>query len=84
MTQLPANVLAAQINNGLTLMLLGMGVVFFFLILLVFSTKGISAFARKITPAKPVTQKNVNITNNIDNDSEIAVAIAAAVAQSQN
>ena len=84
MTQLPADVLALQINNGLTLMLLGMGVVFFFLILLVFSTKGISAFARKIAPAKTISSKTASAVHAPSSDSEIAAAIAVAVSHSQN
>ena len=50
--QLPREILTTQITNGLIIMLLGMGVVFFFLVLLVYTTKLLSFLVRKYLPEK--------------------------------
>ena len=57
LNQLPKELLLEQVNNGLILLLLGMGVVFLFLTLLVFSTKFLSFFVKKYFPEK-VWHKN--------------------------
>lgn len=83
--QLPADMLLEQITNGLVIMLLGMGVVFVFLTLLVFMTKGMSAIARKfnptVAPATVPQASSVTIGQEANTDGEVAAAIAAAVAQ---
>jgi oxaloacetate decarboxylase gamma subunit len=86
--QLPRELLVEQLNNGLILLVLGMGVVFLFLTLLVFTTKGLSAFVRKFIPEKvsTVTKRPVSASGSPVADTagaEIAAAIAAAVAQSK-
>ena len=86
--QLPKELLVEQVNNGLILLVLGMGVVFLFLTLLVFTTKGLSAFVKKFIPEKistvakrPVSASGSPVANTAG--AEIAAAIAAAVAQSK-
>ncbi|MDD2297728.1 MAG: OadG family protein [Sphaerochaetaceae bacterium] len=88
LNQLPKELLLEQVNNGLILLLLGMGVVFLFLTLLVFSTKFLSFFVKKYFPEKvPVVAKRpVSASGFPAVDSagaEIAVAVAAAVEQSK-
>lgn len=62
---------------GVELMLLGMGIVFFFLIMLVFTLKGMSYLACKYaTPEQAVTEKSP-VTS--DKDSEIVAVITAAI-----
>lgn len=86
LAQLPKEQLIAQLQNGLILMLLGMGTVFVFLTLLVFLTKGLSAFVRKFAPQKPVaiakpTVQNVAAASG--SEAEVAAAIVAAFAKSK-
>jgi len=89
MLQLPNEMLLEQVNNGLILMVLGMGVVFVFLTLLVFSTKFLSFVLRKYFPesAKPVVRPlsvpaaAPPAPNTAG--AEIAAAIAAAVVRSK-
>ncbi|MFA5571024.1 MAG: OadG family protein [Sphaerochaetaceae bacterium] len=86
--QLPKELLLEQVNNGLILMLLGMGFVFVFLTLLVFSTTFLSSMVRKYAPekSKPVTSRPTSVSSVSAPEtagSEIAVAITAAVAQSK-
>ena len=50
MQQLPKELLITQIENGFILMVLGMGVVFLFLLLLVLSTKLLSSIIGKFSP----------------------------------
>jgi len=87
LTQLPKDVLATQLKNGLVLMVLGMAIVFVFLTILVFTTKGVSKLVRKFEkkkPAAPVAQAAPAAVAVASNDAEIAVAIAAAVAKSKS
>ncbi|MDD3823813.1 MAG: OadG family protein [Sphaerochaetaceae bacterium] len=86
--QLPKELLLEQVNNGLILMVLGMGVVFTFLTLLVFSTKFLSFFVKKYLPEtmptvakRPVSASDSPIADTAG--AEIAAAIAAAVAHSK-
>lgn len=69
-----------QIGNGLILMVLGMGIVFLFLTILVFSTKMISKIVSKIEKKEPVL-KSVEVKNN--SESEVAAAIAVAFVESK-
>ncbi|MHC1691426.1 MAG: OadG family protein [Sphaerochaetaceae bacterium] len=86
LNQMPKELLLEQMNNGLILLALGMGVVFIFLTLLVFSTKFVSFVIRRFLP-EPVAQ-NVRPSQTMATvsprtaDGEIAAAIVAAVAQS--
>ena len=86
--QLPKELLLEQVNNGLILLVIGMGVVFLFLTLLVFTTKGLSAFVKRFIPEKVTTvvKRPVSSSGSPVADTagaEIAAAIAAAVAQSK-
>lgn len=87
LTQLPKEQLFQQLQNGVILMMLGMGTVFVFLSLLVFLTKGMSAIARKIAPAKSTAAVKSPATTAAavapSNDAEIAAAIVAAFAKSK-
>lgn len=69
-----------QIGNGLILMVLGMGIVFLFLTILVFSTKMISKIVSKIEKKEPI-QTSAEVKNN--SESEVAAAIAVAFAESK-
>ncbi len=87
LAQLPKDVLAQQLQNGVVLMVLGMAIVFVFLTILVFTTKGVSKLVRtfeKKKPAAPVAQAAPAAVAVASNDAEIAVAIAAAVAKSKS
>lgn len=88
MTQMTNDQLVAQLLNGVTLTLLGMGTVFIFLIVLIFVTKGLSSFVKKIEARRPqvapaaANSSSIN-TANVSADAEIAAVIAAAVAKSR-
>jgi oxaloacetate decarboxylase gamma subunit len=71
-------------EQGLVLMVIGMAVVFAFLIILVFVTKILSAVVTKYFPEKEIPIKTVapRIIGG-SADAEIAAAIAAATAHSQ-
>ncbi len=87
LTQLPKDLLATQLKNGVVLMILGMAIVFVFLTILVFTTKGVSKLVRKFEkkkPAAPVVQAAPAAVAVASNDAEVAVAIAAAVAKSKS
>lgn len=87
MTQMTNDQLVAQLLNGVTLTLLGMGTVFIFLIVLIFVTKGLSSFVKKIEARRPQVAPAANSssinTANVSADAEIAAVIAAAVAKSR-
>lgn len=81
--QLPAEMLSQQIQNGLILLVLGMGVTFVFLTILVFSTKAISKLVRKLDSKQASAATVAAPAQSSNNDAEIAVAIAAAVSKKQ-
>lgn len=87
LTQLPKEQLIAQLENGVILMLLGMGTVFVFLTLLVFLTKGLSALVRKFFPQKSpaVVQRPAAaaVAVGTASDAEVAAAIVAAFVKSK-
>jgi oxaloacetate decarboxylase gamma subunit len=71
--------------QGLELMVAGMGVVFAFLTLMVFTMHGAAAIIRKIE--KPETPQNPgagSASSHTDELAMVAVAIAAASAQTRN
>ena len=85
LAQLPKEQLASQLSNGLILLALGMSIVFLFLTILVFTTKGVSRVVRNIEKKKPAPQVAVPAAAEAaGNDAEIAVAIAAAMAKSKS
>lgn len=94
LTNMPRDVLIRQLQDGLVLLVLGMGFVFIFLAVLIFVTKLMSRICNRISPAKaapqprkmdaasttPITQAPA--ANAGARDAEIAVAIAAAYSKS--
>ena len=92
LAQLPAETLLEQLKNGLVLLVLGMSIVFVFLTILVFTTKGVSKVVRKFEKSKPVAQAAAPAASSAAAtpvaapaaEAEIAVAIAAAVAKSKS
>lgn len=89
LSQLTAAELTTQLQNGVVLMLLGMGTVLLFLIVLIFVTKGLSSVVRKIDAKRPapapaaVSRSATPSANAMSVEPEIAAAIAAAVAKTR-
>ena len=85
LTNLPKAYLAAQLKDGLVVMVLGMLVVFLFLIILIGATKAMSKIVGKFVkpeePKKKVAAAPVATVK--DDDAKIAAAIAAAVDQTR-
>ena len=92
LAQLPAEQLSSQISNGLILLALGMAIVFLFLTILVFTTKGVSKVVRKFEKKAPAAQPAAQAAPaaapaaavKASDDAEVAVAIAAAMAKSRS
>ena len=68
------------IKSGVELMFAGMGIVYIFLIMLVFAINLMSAFVQRYFPAEP--SKSLRITGGIDKTT--IAAISAAVHQYRN
>jgi len=87
LAQLSSEVLLAQLKNGLFLLVMGMAIVFVFLTILVFTTKGVSKivrkFEKKVPAAQAAPQASAAPAGSSD-DAEVAVAIAAALAKSRS
>jgi oxaloacetate decarboxylase gamma subunit len=90
LTQVTNDQLVTQLQNGVTLMLLGMGTVLVFLVVLIFVTKGLSSIVKKIEAKRPQvapvaasSSSSLNAAPKVSADAEIAAAIAAAVAKSR-
>ncbi|MDY3938708.1 MAG: OadG family transporter subunit [Spirochaetia bacterium] len=68
-----------MIANGLILMVMGMGIVFVFLVILIYASKLTSLLITKFFPVKeaPVQAVKSSGSNN-GSDVEVAIAIAAA------
>lgn len=73
-----AEQLSAQLVDGVVLMVLGMAVVFTFLVILVVVTKLMSALVKKFSKPEVATVPQRKISNN-NEDAQIAIALAAAV-----
>jgi oxaloacetate decarboxylase gamma subunit len=71
------------VEQGLVLMVVGMAVVVAFLVILVFSTKSLSAVITKYFPEKEIIVKKRPGAAGRSSDAEIAAAVAAATAYSQ-
>ena len=71
------------VMEGLNLMLLGMGIVFSFLIMLVFALKGMSWLAQHIAPEPIPATVPTKITPNLEPESDdvLLAVVAAAVAR---
>ena len=84
LTNLPKDQLMQQLQDGLILLVLGMGTVFIFLVILIFATKLMSKICSKLSKPEAVTNKNAAPSRSAapaavaKNDSAIAAAIAAA------
>ena len=85
LTNLPSAYLGAQLKDGLVVMVIGMLVVFLFLVILIVATKAMSKIVGKfVKPEEP--KKNVAaapVATVKDDDAKIAAAIAAAVDQTR-
>ena len=85
LTNLPSAYLGAQLKDGLVVMVIGMLVVFLFLIILIGATKAMSKIVGKFVkpeePKKMVAAAPVATVK--DDDAKIAAAIAAAVDQTR-
>ncbi len=87
---LPRDVLITQLMDGLVLLVLGMGTVFVFLVILIFATKLMSKLCNKGEAAPAAAAKTaaastpVQAAVPVQDDSAIAVAIAAAYDRSRN
>ena len=85
LTNLPSAYLGAQLKDGLVVMVIGMLVVFLFLIILIVATKAMSKIVGKFVkpeePKKKVAAAPVATVK--DDDAKIAAAIAAAVDQTR-
>ncbi|MCI7454541.1 MAG: OadG family protein [Prevotella sp.] len=85
LTNLPSAYLGAQLKDGLVVMVIGMLVVFLFLIILIGATKAMSKIVGKFVkpeePKKKVAAAPVATVK--DDDAKIAAAIAAAVDQTR-
>ncbi|MBR4427407.1 MAG: OadG family protein [Spirochaetales bacterium] len=91
LAQLPTEQLVSQLKNGLVLLVLGMAIVFVFLTILVFTTKGVSKVVRKFEKKKPVAQVAAPAAVSAaaapaasTSEAEVALAIAAAMAKSKS
>ncbi len=92
LTNMPRDVLIRQLQDGLVLLVLGMGFVFIFLAVLVFVTKAMSKVCAKASPAvQPAAKKAGQAVSNTNapasagaSDAEVAIAIAAAYSKSKN
>ena len=85
LTNLPSAYLGAQLKDGLVVMVIGMLVVFLFLIILIGATKAMSKIVGKFVkpeePKKKVAAAPVATVK--DDDAKIAAAIADAVDQTR-
>ncbi len=97
LTNMPKDVLVAQIKDGLVLLVLGMGTVFIFLVILIFATKlmskvikGLEGNHQSAAPAAaPVQAATVQVqpkaaTAPAGDDAAVAAAIVAAYDKSRN
>ncbi len=86
LNQLPRELLVQQVNNGLILLVIGMGVVFLFLTLLVFTTKLLSFIVNRYFPQKVSTAPVKRASSSASTEgkgAEVAAAIAAALSLSK-
>ena len=96
LTNMPKDVLIAQLKDGLVLLVLGMGTVFVFLVILIYATKLMSRIVRGIdknhpannapvaaaAPKAAVQQKAAPVQTG--DDAAVAAAIVAAYDKSRN
>lgn len=89
LSQVARDQIGGLLQNGVTLMLLGMGTVLIFLVILIFVTKALSAVVGKIEAKRPAPapaparRKAQPSANAFSAEPEIVAAIAAAVAKSR-
>lgn len=68
------------LQDGLKLMLVGMGTVFVFLTLLVGATSAMSALAQRLQPAQVASVAPLAVASSSNHEAEVVVAIGAAIA----
>ena len=85
LTNLPKAYLAAQLKDGLVVMVLGMLVVFTFLVILIMAIKAMSKILGKFVKPEELKKKVAAAPTAAvkDDDARIAAAIAAAVDQTR-
>ena len=91
LTNLTRAELITQLQEGLVLLVLGIGTVFFFLVLLIFATKLMSKVCAKISKSAPAAktgsgpsaQAKSAAPQSVSDDAAIAIAIAAAYDKSR-
>ena len=76
----------ALLKEGLIVMAMGMGTVFFFLVIMIYfmhATEKVLAFVNRFCPE--VTEEKCQIKKKVvaDNDADVAIAIACAFERSQ-
>ena len=96
LTNMPRDVLVAQIYDGLVLLVLGMGTVFIFLVILIFASKLMSKIIMQLegnrqekAPVSAPVQAAVQVQQKAatapqGDDAAVAAAIAAAYDRSKN
>ena len=98
LTNMPRDVLVAQIYDGLVLLVLGMGTVFIFLVILIFASKLMSKIIMNMegnrrrssaSESAPVQAATVQVQQKAapapqGDDAAVAAAIAAAYDRSRN
>lgn len=96
LTNMPKDVLVAQIYDGLVLLVLGMGTVFIFLVILIFASKLMSKIIMNLeknrhseAPAAAAKAATVQVQERVatapqGDDAAVAAAIAAAYDRSRN
>ena len=86
LAQLPVEELRTQLGNGVTLMVLGMAIVFVFLTILVFTTKWVSKIVKSVEAKAPKAAPAAAsvVSSAPASDAEVAAAIVAAVVKSRS
>jgi oxaloacetate decarboxylase gamma subunit len=74
-------VVADLLMDGVRLMVIGMGIVFAFLLMLVGSMRVMSWAAMRLAPERPMAEAPVKPPSGASDDSELVSVIAAAVAR---
>ena len=70
------------LKEGSLVMLMGMGFVFFFLVIMIYSmqiTEKILVYVNKFCPEEVEEKTSARKKTTVDNDQEVAIAIACAV-----
>ncbi len=71
-------------SSGIELMVVGMGIVFLFLTMLVVAISAMSSVIQRYFPEEPVTSISIPVTQNSATDASYIAAITAAIHQYRN